>query len=134
MKKTILKKFFAVLVCVLLISIPVIYAQQDTAYAEAANQARMDAQRNINPTTWLIIGFFLGIIGYVIAMVSPPKAPAIGLVGKSPDYVAVYVDTYEQVGKAIQMRKAMTGCLINLGCSVVGYGILILAAASVDTY
>ena len=115
----------SVLLCALLIAIPVFAQQQD-----AAAQALIDAQRNISGTTWLIIGIFLGIIGYVIALASPPSAPASALLGKSSDYVAVYSDTYKEEGKKIQMRSAMVGCLIGVGVEVLLVVVLVAAASS----
>jgi len=109
----------------LLLMLPVLGQQQD-----AANQARADARAKVNGGTWLIIGIFLGVIGYAIALLSPPRTPASALIGKSPDYVAVYSETFEEEGKKIQMRKALTGCLIGTGIQVALSVVLIAAASS----
>lgn len=115
----------AVLTSVLLMAMPILCQQADVAAI-----ARADAQRNVNGTTWLLIGAFLGILGYVIAMLVPPKAPASALIGKSPDYVTVYTEVYEETGKSIQMKKAMTGCLIGTGIQVALILVITLAAGS----
>lgn len=120
-------KVMVVVLCVLMLAIPVLCQQAETA----ATQARADAQQNVNGGTWLLIGIFLGIIGYVIALAAPPKAPAVALLGKDPEYAAVYADTYSQVGKKIQMKKAMTGCLIGTGIQVAL--VVLLVALAPDT-
>ena len=124
---SIINKVMAVVVCVMMLAIPVLCQQED-----AAAQARADVERNVNGGTWLLIGILLGAVGYVIALAVPPKAPAAGLIGKSPDYVAVYSDTYSQAGKKIQMKKALTGCLIGTGIQVAL--VVLLVALAPDPY
>jgi hypothetical protein len=126
MSKTYLSmKLVSVILCVALLALPIICQQQ-----EAVNQARLDAERNVSGSTYLFLGIFLGLLGYVIALLSPPSAPASALIGKSPDYVAVYTDTYREVGKKRQMSKALLGCLIGTGIQV---GLIVLLVVVADS-
>ncbi len=123
--RLILSRVVAIFLCALLLAIPVLCQQ-----AEIANQARADAQRNVTGGTWLLIGILLGALGYLVAMLVSPKAPAAVLIGKSADYVAIYTQTYEEEGKRIQMRSAMTGCLIGTGVQAAAVLLIVLAAGS----
>lgn len=119
----------AIVMSALLLAMPILCQQ-----ADVASIARADAERNVNGTTWFIIGVFLGVIGYLVAMLAPPKAPASALIGKSADYIAVYSQVYEETGKKIQMSKAMTGCLVGTGVQLVLVLVLVLAAGSTHYY
>ncbi len=103
------------------------YAVNEEARAEAT------AAANATDTQiWFIAGCLGGIIGVLIAAAIEPKPSATALLGKSPEYVAVYSDTYTEVAKKRQTKAAMNGCLAGTLVSVAFYAILIVAAANTE--
>ncbi len=66
-------------------------------------EATQDAQADENGTLWFFAGCLLGLIGVVIAAVAEPTPPPARLMGKSPEYLAVYTQTYKSAG---QLRAA----------------------------
>ncbi len=85
----------------------VLYAQE-----EACVEARMDAQREVNTGMWFAIGFFLGVVGWLIAYVMEPSPPAAKLIGADPEYVAVYTQCYKAEAKRLQADAALKGCIV----------------------
>jgi len=114
----------------LILAVPILAQQAENAALLAQEQAR----RDVSGTTWFIIGFFLGIVGYALAYLIVPNPPSSTLVGKSPEYVATYSDAYREEGKRIQTSKALIGCLVNTGIWVALYALVIAAAATTPTY
>ncbi|NPA80722.1 MAG: hypothetical protein GXO29_06715 [Thermotogae bacterium] len=108
------------LATVSMIAAPV--ALQAQAASEACQQAQMDVQNDVNGTLWLAAGFFLGILGVGAAYVLEPDPPATRLVGKDPQYVAVYTDCYKRAGKDIQVKKAAIGCVASTVLATLCYG------------
>jgi len=121
-----LGNFIAMLMALLILAVPILAQQAENAALLAQEQAR----RDVNATTWFIIGFFLGIVGYALAYLIVPNPPSSALVGKSPEYVAIYSDAYREEGKRIQTSKALIGCLVNTGIWVALYAFVIAAAAT----
>lgn len=89
-----------------------IYAQP---IQEAVTAAERDAEADTNPLIWMGAGFFLGVIGVGAAYLYQPSPPLSRLMGKSPEYVAAYTDTYKRKARDIQTRNALTGCAIETG-------------------
>lgn len=85
---------------------------QPSEIEEAMQQARMDAQRDVNETLWLAIGCLGSIGGLAASYLYAPSPPAAALLGKSPVYVAHYTDTYKREAQSIQSRNALRGCFI----------------------
>ena len=110
-------KYLAItLMFAIVLSIP-IYAQ--VAQTADAQQAIIDAKRDVetrlNTNVWLIYGCFGGPFGVAYSYFQEPKPPLSALLGKTPEYVAFYTDTYVSLSKDAQMKKAMTGCGIACG-------------------
>ncbi len=107
----------------------VLYAQE-----EACVEARMDAQREVNTGMWFAIGFFLGVVGWLIAYVMEPSPPAAKLIGADPEYVAVYTQCYKEEAKKLQANAALKGCitynLLLCACYACYFGL----AASASSY
>lgn len=98
-------------------------------------QAKADATEAANSTDtqiWFLAGCLGGIIGVLIAQAVEPKPSATALLGKSPEYIATYSDTYTEIAKKRQTRSAMNGCIAGTLVTVAFYAILIAAAASED--
>ncbi len=106
----------------------------DYLLAQDVAMACMDAERqaesDVNGTTWFIIGCLIGWVGWLIGSMSDASPPAGQLLGKSPEYVAVYSDCYKKKAKDIKSTQALYGCLVGTGVVVIFY--VILLAAVVD--
>ncbi len=101
--------------------------------AQACADAEMQAEQDINGTTWLLIGCVLGIWGYLIAYVLESNPPASALVGKSPEYVAKYTDCYKQKAKQIKTKNALYGCLAASAGWILYYVLVAAAVSSAAT-
>lgn len=90
-------------------------------------QAIMDATRDanqVNAEAWALVGC-IGIVGVAGAYIIEPSVPPIKLLGKSPEYVAFYTDTYKQKVKEKRTKHAVMGCLATNAVLVFSYIILI---------
>jgi hypothetical protein len=101
----------------------VLNAAESEEVANACKQGEFDAQRDVNGTLWLAIGFFGGIFGVAAAYLIEPTPPASRLLGKSPEYIQAYTDCYTSAAKSIQTKKAITGCVVS-GLVVVAWEVL----------
>ena len=128
------------LMAVLTFSLPfVTFAQQAAVQAEqrkAIADAERDAEARVNKGLWFGVGCLTTVLGTVLAYSLPPTPPAEQLIGKSPEYVDFYTQTYQAKSKSIQGRSALTGAGITLGIFAIGtvafYSCLAGAAASVE--
>ena len=77
--------------------------------ARATMEATQDAQADENGALWFFAGCLLGVIGVVIAYVADPTPPPARLMGKSPEYLAIYMRTYQSEGRSAQVRSALWG-------------------------
>ena len=75
---------------------------------------------------WMAIGFGCGIFSLPIAYMVEPSVPATKLIGKSPEYVAFYTETYKQEVKNDQVKNALGGCVLG--------GIFVLLVYQPDLY
>jgi hypothetical protein len=85
-------------------------AQADDA-GTACDDAKAMASRNHSGITWFGIGCCLGGTGLLIALVMESHAPTAAMLGKSPEYVAVFSDCYKKKARDIRVNNAMGGCL-----------------------
>lgn len=95
-------------------------------------QARMDAQRDADGKLWLISSCLLGVttlIGAIalllLASLLDPSPPMSRLMGKSPEYVAAYTDTYRAEVKRIRTDNALLGCFLGYGVIWLSFILLI---------
>ncbi len=77
--------------------------------ARAVMEATQDAQADENGAIWFFAGCLLGLIGVIIAYVAEPTPPPARLMGKSPEYLAVYMQTYRSEGRSAQLRSSLWG-------------------------
>jgi len=130
----VLNKMFFIILSVLIVSTPIF--SQSAEASKACIQAQMDAERDINATLWLGVGFlFTFPLGWpLLPMMIEPSPPASRYVGKSPEYVAAYTDCYKSAAKKIQQDKALQGCvigtLVEVGCCAFYYLLIAATAAS----
>ena len=100
-------------------------AVQPTAGAEAsAGQAIIDAEHDAavaaDPLLWMVGTFigtsvvgclFCGLPAIGIAYIYQPSPPAARLMGKSPEYVMLYTQTYKDKIRSHQVMDATIGCV-----------------------
>ena len=127
-----MKKFVSTLIILSLIAVPVITLAQDAG--DACLQAQMDAERDVTGPLWFGAGCLFGILGVGAAYLIEPSHSAMGLLGKSPEYVAAYTDCYKDKGRSIQTKNAWTGCLIGAATETVIYLIYYLALMAAYSY
>ena len=118
---------------VLTFSMPFItIAQEDQWKLEARVAAERDAAADTNQLLWIGGNFLLGLaggcvlgsVGLLGAGLYEPSPPAERLIGKSPEYVLIYADAYQEKVKRIQVSSALIGCLggsVISGCVVASY-------------
>jgi len=117
------------LVCVLMVLFAPYQALAQES-AQAAIQARMDAQRDANGTMWFVLGCLFGIFPLIIAYAINPNPPAGRLMGKSPDYVATYTEIYSSEVKNTRTSSTLWGCLVGTAIEVVFWVIYFTAQAA----
>jgi hypothetical protein len=118
-----------VLIAVLLLTpiLPELALAQEAT--DACANATAAVSRNISGGIWIAAGFFGCIFGLVLAYAIEPNPPATALVGKSPEYVASYIDCYRSATKSKQTNSAWIGCGgCALACAIYFIGL----AAAVD--
>ena len=103
------------LLVVLVIPLTNVIAQQQKAdIVSVQQQAMIDAKRdakNADTAVWTFAGFFCGIFGMMGAYAVTPSVPTVRLIGKSPEYVSFYADTYKHEARNEQVKAATCGCL-----------------------
>jgi hypothetical protein len=104
-----------------------VYAPPPVDTGRAVLEATQDAQADTNGVLWFFAGCLLGLIGVVIAAVADPTPPPARMMGKSPEYLAVYTNTYKSVGHSAQLHSALWGLGTAVVVVVVIYVILVVA-------
>ena len=138
MKRVYLKRRYfvsiAVIMSFMVFALPIL-AQMDDMQAGLMDGQR-DAQANTNRTLWLAAGCLGGWIGLAAAYFMEPNPPATSLLGKSPEYVAAYTDSYRQTAKQLQTGKAwtgfITGAIVSAGCTCIYVAAVMLFASNSD--
>lgn len=83
------------------------------------NQARMvaeqDAETDVSKLLWVVVGFFINLVGLLIAYIYQPTPPASRMIEKSPEYTMYYTEAYQAKARNIQLSYAAIGFAIGLG-------------------
>jgi len=74
-------------------------------------------------TLWYVLGFWLGLIGILIAYLRSPQTPVILLAKYQGDERVIFDSAYVEKSKAHQIKGAWIGFSISLGL-----GLIIFAA------
>lgn len=93
-------------------------AQQDHAPEDTVLTAEREAEFNTKKGTWFFIGFFGNILGILIASVYEPIPPASRLLGKTPEFTALYTDAYIAKGRSVQYRQSAIGLAVAIGLAI----------------
>ncbi len=131
-------RVFTFFMVILIFSMPFVsLAQQNSGQTEAIAAeaaAEADANKDVNKPLWFGAGcllsglsfaplpgcysLFLPPLGLTGTYFYQPDPPASRLIGKSPEYVDVYTQTYKSQRGNIQVLWASRGCIS--GCVVSG--------------
>jgi hypothetical protein len=101
-------------------------AVETNGMGSAIIDANRDARSDVNGALWFGAGCLFGILGVGAAYIIEPTPGASRLMGKSSQYVAVYTDEYKRVGKSIQTKQALIGCVVS-GLFYVVFNIVYIA-------
>ena len=88
------------------------FAQRTGAQRQASEDAKRHAEASVNTRVWFLTGCFGSFFGYLTAYTYHHPGPTVPLLGKSPEYVAFYTDTYRKTAQELQSRHALYGCII----------------------
>lgn len=99
---------------------PIFLVTGDDPVADAKAAAQLE-----DSSLWFWAGCALGATGMVIAYIIEPKPSAVSLLGKSPEYVAVYSDVYTKEVKNANTKAATRGCIASGVSVALLYAILI---------
>jgi len=115
------------------------HVQQDTAQAtepaqseqaQAIQDAKRDVEAQINRPVWFAIGCGFGAAGVLGTYFFKPSVPAGALLGKPPEYVAFYAETYVSEMQTFPLHTSAMGCLTSM---VVGAGCFMISLATTAT-
>lgn len=121
-------RVLALLMAVLTFSMPFVTFAQQNLHAEAKRAAERDARNDVKPALWFLGGCIGSFVVLIVAYSSEPTPRATRLLGKSPEYVAVYTDTYIETAKKRQTYSVLTGCV----ASCITYIALVAVTSSID--
>ncbi|RKU30818.1 hypothetical protein C6497_03845 [Candidatus Poribacteria bacterium] len=85
---------------------------------QARIDGEQDADTDVSRILWIVIGFFVTIIGVIIAFVYQPSPPASRMVEKSQEYIMFYTEAYKNKAKNIQVTNALIGVGIGFGVGI----------------
>ena len=99
------------------------FAQLTGLQRQAVQDAKRHAEADSPTCLWFTAGLIGGFFGYLMAYTYHPPVPALPLLGKSPEYVAAYTDTYRKTSQKWQSRPALFGCVAGtvVGCLFIIY-------------
>jgi len=114
-----MKKTLGLILLLTLVAIPIVtYGQA----GDVCHQAQRDARHDVNDTLWFTLGCLFGVFGLGAAYLILPSPSAARMVGKSSEYVNVYIDCYKDRARDIQVKKSFNGCLIWSIVALLGGG------------
>lgn len=93
--------------------------QQSSQVLQAKIDAENDAKNDNNPFLWgggtfviaIIGGCLLGSLPLIGASIYEPNVPSHRLLGKSPEYILLYTETYEKKVKNQNTTASLLGCI-----------------------
>ena len=110
-------KLLSIIMALLIFNIPYLtLAQQATNGAQAVVDAKSDIKE---PLGWLAGGFLmasgLGCLGGSLVILASqamtPSPPAHRFLGKSPEYISIYTNTYQSEMRSKRLIYSSAGCL-----------------------
>ena len=80
---------------------------------KAIADAKRDVKTHVNKTLWFTNGCFFSIVGNILSQRNLKSVPAARTLGKSPQYVAFYIDAYKIEMKKQRYTWALSGCIVG---------------------
>ncbi len=109
-----MKRFIVITMSIILLITPLmVNAVETDGMGSAIIDAHRDANVDVNGALWFGAGCLFHLLGVGAAYIIEPTPGASRLIGKSSQYVAVYMDEYKRVGRGIQTKQAVIGCLVS---------------------
>jgi hypothetical protein len=134
-RRVTLQSATAAVLTIALLALPCAAAEQagrKPTEEQAVIDAQEDAKTHVNGCLWTgagylaVLGIMPGVAGLIGANVAQPTPDASRLIGKSDEYKTAYLRAYEDAGKRVQVRHALTGCGLAAGTWAVA-GIVVAA-------
>ena len=112
-------KLLSLMMALLLLSTPLLVIAQQDSVLDARFAAQRDADADVNPMRWRLLGLFGGLLGGCLlgsvmvagAYIQVPTPPAERFIGKSPEYILTYTTTYESRTRKRQVENTTVGCI-----------------------
>lgn len=104
-----MKKNICIFLIILMIVTPAL-TQQSSDYLTGKADGARDGASAASPL-WIVAGIGCGVFGVGAAYLMPPSPPAERLIGKSPEYVAGYTESYRNSARNRQTLYACAGWL-----------------------
>ncbi len=82
------------------------------------HQARIQAEQDVTKILWIVVGFFISLIGILIAYIYQPTPPATRLIDKSHEYTMFYTEAYKAKSRSIQLTYSAIGFAVAAGISI----------------
>ena len=80
---------------------------------QARIDAEQDAELDVSKILWIVVGFFISLIGILIAYIYQPNPPATKLIDKSQEYAMFYTEAYKEKARSIQLSYSVVGFIIS---------------------
>lgn len=113
-------KNIAVTLVLLLIFATISHTTQEAdIVVQAINDARKDAEKDISKTAWFFTGCVLSLFGYALALSSYSEIPIERFMGKSPEYVTIYIEEYHRKSRSLKSDSAFLGWIFAVSVVVV---------------
>ena len=112
-----LSKVFILFLSLCIATFPMLVNAQEME--QAIMQAQMDAAADINGFLWMGCGFLFGIFAVGAAYIIGSSPRAARLLGKSPEFVAVYTNAYRRKATGIRVTNSVIGCVGGAILSVI---------------
>ncbi len=85
---------------------------------QAQVQAEQDAEQDVTKILWIVVGFFITLIGLIIAYIYQPSPPATRMVDKSSEYAMFYTEAYKNKCRSIQLTYTAIGFAVSAGIGI----------------
>ena len=92
--------------------------------------AEQDAETDATKILWILAGFFLSLIGLLIAYIYQPTPAATRLLEKSQQYILFYTEAYIAKSRNIQLLYTAVGLAISIG---IGFLIFLFGIALIGS-
>lgn len=114
--------FISFILSILLIIIPVISTAIEPVSSgtqQAIIDATDDARKDVNFPLWFAAGCVFVVFGVGAAYLMVPSPKPSRFLGKSADYITMYVHQYRKVIRSRQTLSAFAGCAAMTGTAII---------------